>query len=45
MKRYDSNKNHWRKAKENWAAAISSAQCDFILKSDYIPPDKSNPYA
>ena len=44
LKRYDGNENHWRKAKENWAAVISTAQCDFILKSDYIPPEKSNHY-
>ena len=25
LKRYDGNENHWRKAKENWAAAISAA--------------------
>ena len=30
LKRYDGNENHWRKAKENWAAVISAAQCDFI---------------
>ena len=40
LKRYDGNENHWLKAKENWAAAISAAQCNFILNSDYIPPDK-----
>ena len=44
LKRYYGNKNHWYKAKDNWAATISEAQCDFILKSDYIPPYKSNPY-
>ena len=42
--RYDGNKNHWRKYKDNWAASISEVQCDFILKSDNIPPDNSNPY-
>ena len=45
MKRYYGNKNHWRKANDNWDATISVAQCGFILKSYYIPPDKSNPYA
>ena len=44
MKRYDGNENNLRKTKENWDAAISSVQYDFILKSEYIPPDKSNPY-
>ena len=29
----------------NGMPAISAAQCDFILKSEYIPPYKSDPYA
>ena len=41
---YNVNDNHWSKAKDNWATAISVAQYNFILKSDYTPPDKSNPY-
>ena len=45
LKRYDGNENHWRKDKENWAAAISAARCDFMLKFDYFPPDKSDPYS
>ena len=28
INRYDGNKKNWRKAKENWAAGISEAQCD-----------------
>ena len=45
LKRYDGNENHWGEAKDNWADAISAAQCGFILKSDYIPTDKFNTYA
>ena len=45
LKRYDCNDNCWLKNKENWDAAISAEQCDFSLKSEYIPPDKSKPYA
>ena len=44
LKRYYGNENPCRKSKENWAAAISAAQCDFMIKSDYVPPDKSDPY-
>ena len=36
-KRYFGSGNHWPKAKENWDAAISVEQCDFILKSKYTP--------
>ena len=45
LKRYDANENNWRKAKENWTAAISAVQCDFILNYDYVPPYKSDIYA
>ena len=45
IKRYDGNENNWRKAKENWAAAISAAQYDFMLNSDYVPPEKYDKYA
>ena len=45
LKRYNDNENHWRKAKENWADAISAAKYEFFLKYDYIPPDKLDPYA
>ena len=44
LKSYEGKKNHWHKAKENWAAAISAAQCDFTLNPDYIPTDKSKPH-
>ena len=33
LKRCNGNENHWCKAKENWAAAISAVHCDFMLKS------------
>ena len=45
LKRYDGNENHWRNAKENWASAISASRWYFMLKSDYVPPDNSDPYA
>ena len=32
--RVNMEKNYWRKAKKNWAAAISEAQFDFMLKYD-----------
>ena len=38
------NENHWRKAKDNWSVAVSVDQCDFILKSYYIPPIKLETY-
>ena len=44
LKRYNYNYNHCHKANENWDAAISAAQCGFILKSGYITTNKSNPY-
>ena len=34
-----------RKAKDNWVAAISAAQCDFMLNYDCVPPIKSYTYA
>ena len=39
------NENHWHNANENWAAAISATQCDSMLKSNYVPTDKYDPYA
>ena len=45
LKRYYGNEKHWHKAKETWASAISAAQCDFMLKSDYVHTDKSDTYA
>ena len=44
LKNYYGNDNHWSKAKENWDAIISAAQCEFILKYDYIPPYNSYTY-
>ena len=31
IKKYNGNEKNWRKAKENWTAAISAAHCDFKL--------------
>ena len=44
LKRYNGNKNNWRNSKENCTDAIYSAQFDFMLKSNYVPPYKSDPY-
>ena len=45
LKRYNGNKNHWRKVKNNWEAAISASKWDFILKSSRVSQDDLDPYA
>ena len=44
INRCDDKENNWLKAKENWDAAISAAKYYFMLKYEYVPPDKSDPY-